>query len=111
MAARQWTEEDLQALREAAEILERLGVWSVYVRGDGITQTTVHVSNRNLAEIARLPGTTVAQPQWRHGSWEVRAEAGGLSITARVATEELPAVGWRLASEEPRLERVQEVGA
>lgn len=103
---RQWTEEDLAALRQAAETLERLGIWSVHVRGDGITQTTVHVSSRNLAEIARLPGVTVAQPQWRHEAWDVRAEANGICISARMDTNELPSVGWRMTGEAPRLERV-----
>lgn len=109
MERRQWTEEDLQALREAAEILERLGVWSVSVRGVCHQRTEMHVSARDLVRIARLPGVTIEKPRYRHPRWEVRADVGDTVVFALMETDELPTVGWRYVDRQPAIEILEEV--
>lgn len=104
---RKWTEEDLQALREAVATLERLGVWSVYVCGAGCKRTEVSVSSRALAQIARLPGVTVERPDYLGPNWRVRASVGDMTITAIMDTQELPTIGWRYAGPADYLEEVE----
>ena len=106
---RQWTEEDLAALRQAAATLERLGVWTVYVGGLDRQRTEMHVSARDLVAISRLPGVTVAQPRYRHPRWEVRADVGDTVVFALMETDELPTVGWRYVDRQPAIEILEEV--
>lgn len=107
MAERQWTEEDLQALRDAVATLERLGVWTVYVRGAGCQCTEVSVSSRVLAQIARLPGVTVERPDYQGPTWRVRARVGGMAVTALMDSQELPTIGWRYVGPADYLEEVE----
>lgn len=104
---RQWTEEDLQALREAAEILERLGVWSVSVRGVCHQRTEITVGTRDFVRIAQLPGVTVERPNYLGPTWRVRARVGGMAVTAIMESQELPTIGWRYVGPADYLEEVE----
>ena len=106
---RQWTEEDLAALRQAAETLERLGVWTVYVGDLDRKHTEMHVSARDLVAISRLPGVTIEKPRYRHPRWEVRADVGDTVVFALMETDELPTVGWRYVDRQPAIEILEEV--
>ena len=105
--AREWTQDDLQALREAVATLERLGVWTVYVRGAGCQCTEVFMSSRAFAQIARLPGVTMERPDCRGPNWRARARVGGMAVTAIMESQELPTIGWRYVGPADYLEEVE----
>lgn len=104
---REWTQEDLAALQRAAETLERLGVWSVSVRGVCHQRTEITVGTRDFVRIAQLPGVTVERPHYQGPRWYVLAHVGGITVATVMDTADLPAVGWQLEGAEPRLVRVE----
>jgi len=104
----QWSQEDLVALQQAAATLERLGVWSVFVRGVCHLRTEMHVHPRDLIRISRLPGVSVEKPRLLGpGHWRVTISVGCITMYAQVDTDTLPAIGWRLDGGEPRLSRIE----
>jgi hypothetical protein len=111
MERREWTQEDLEALTQATETLERLGVWGVSVSGLIERRTKLHVSRHDMAQIARLPGVTVQTPEYKGPNWEVVACVGRVTVFALMDTADLPSVGWRLVGPVPRVERLEEVAA
>lgn len=107
MMRREWTQEDLEALTQATETLERLGVWTVSVSGLIERRTKLHVSRHDMAQIARLPGVTVQTPEYKGPNWEVVACVGRVTVFALMDAQELPAIGWRYVGPADYLEEVE----
>ncbi|WP_374713322.1 hypothetical protein [Symbiobacterium terraclitae] len=106
---REWTREDLTALQQAAETLERLGVWSVFVRSATKERSEIYVSSSDLITVRRLTGVPTEKPKYEGGYWKVTTRIGDAAVYALMSTEELPLVGWRYKGRQPAVELLEEV--